>query len=169
MAEDIRREVIGAIPLFGGVLSATLLDGLAAKSNLMVFPAGTTLMSEGDFGVAMYAVAEGSVIVSLIDRHGHEQRVATLGSGDIVGEMSLMTGARRNATVVATTGVTALEITKVALEDILKQAPELIGRFGDVLSRRQAELDRIAADADHDAHTIAYQIRRFFPSVFGDA
>ena len=167
MAEDMRREVIAAIPLFAEVLSAPLLDLLAAKSTIMVFPAGAALMNEGDFGVAMYAMAAGSVVVRLTDRHGNEQTVAVLGPRDIVGEMSLMTGARRNATVVATTDVRALEITKVALEDILRQAPELIDRFGEVLSTRQAELDRIAAESDHGAHDIAHQIRRFFPSIFG--
>ncbi|MEX0852776.1 MAG: cyclic nucleotide-binding domain-containing protein [Bauldia sp.] len=166
MAES-SREVLTATPLFADVLDGPLLDALAAKSTIMVFAAGTTLMTEGDFGMAMFVVTEGSVVVTLRDAGGRERQVARLGPGDIVGEMSLLTGARRNATVVATTEVTALEITKVGLEDILRRAPELIDRFGAMLGARQGELDRIAASSRHDAGTVAQQIRRFFPSIFG--
>jgi CRP-like cAMP-binding protein len=77
--------------------------------------------------------------------------------------MSLLTGARRRATVVAENEVVALEITKVALEEILARAPDLIDGFGTVLSRRQAELNRVAVDvARHDKDDLIHQIRRFF-------
>ncbi len=122
-------------------------------------------MASGDFGVAMYAIVTGRVQVRLV-LEGVERDVAGLGPGDIVGEMSLMTGARRNATVTALSTVTALEITKVALEEILAQAPQLDGRFGAVLASRQAELDRIASEAEHSADDIAGQIRSFFHTVF---
>ena len=72
-----------------------------------------------------------------------KRRLARLGEGDVVGEMSLMTGARRSATVTAAGPVTALEVTKAAIEPILNDEPELVERFAAMLERRRAELDRI--------------------------
>ena len=73
------------------------------------------------------------------DRGKH---IARLGPGAIVGEMSLMTGARRSATVIAATEVEALEVTKPALAPILEASPDLVDRFAAVLKKRQAGLDR---------------------------
>ena len=108
----------------------------------MIFPAGSILMTEGDFATSMFAIVEGTVSVAVADRDGADRHVAELKRGDVVGEMSLMTGARRSATVTATTEVVALEVTKFSLEAILTRAPELIDRFGEILARRQAELDQ---------------------------
>src|SRR5712691_11412571 len=107
------REVFARIPFFAEVLSPADLDGLAAKARECLFPPGAVLMQEEDFGSSMFALVEGEVSVSVDDGYGRSDHVATLSAGDIVGEMSLMTGARRSATVTAVTSVTALEITKV--------------------------------------------------------
>ena len=52
--------------------------------------------------------------------------------------------------------------SKVTFEDMFARRPELIDRFSSVLAGRQAELDRIAADADASAAAIGARIRRFF-------
>lgn len=155
--------ILAAIPLFAEVLDADQIDRLAAKCHEIVFPSGAVLMTEGDFGTSMFALVEGEVSVSLADKHGAPHGVAKLTGGEFVGEMSLLTGARRSATVVALTEVVALEITKVALEEILARAPDLIDQFGLVLSWRQAELDRAAADvANANKDDLVSQIKRFF-------
>jgi CRP-like cAMP-binding protein len=169
MDESERRQVMATVPLFSEVLGPGLLDDLAARAHVAVFPATAALMSEGDFGVSMFVIVDGAVTVAFTDVDSVEHTVATLGAGDIVGEMSLMTGARRNATVTAESAVTALEITKVALEEILARAPELIDRFSVVLCARQAELDRLAADVEHRPQDMAHRIRGFFPAIFGGA
>ena len=156
-------EILTAIPLFADDLNPDQIERLAAKCYVAVFPAGSMLMAEGDFGTSMFAIVEGSVSVTVADKRGDEHGVAALYAGDVVGEMSLMTGARRSATVTAATEVVALEITKFALEEILARAPDLIDSFGEVLARRQAMLDRVAVDvARADKDDIVSQIRRFF-------
>jgi CRP-like cAMP-binding protein len=162
-----RRQVLAKVPLFAEVLGPELLDDLAAKAHVAVFAAAAALMSEGAFGVSMFIIAEGSVTVTFNDSDGVAHAVATLDTGDVVGEMSLMTGARRNATVTARSNVSALEITKVALEEIFARSPELIDGFSVVLCARQAELDRIAADVEDQPHDMARRIRNFFPAIFG--
>jgi CRP-like cAMP-binding protein len=155
--------ILSGIPLFSEVLDDRQLERLANKCHFVVFAPGQMIVAEGDFGTSMFAIVEGSVSVSLDDKRGAAHGVAELKTGDIVGEMSLLTGARRNANVVAETEVSALEITKVALEEILARAPDLIDRFGTVLARRQAQLDRVATEvANANKDDLIHQIRRFF-------
>lgn len=160
--EDIdARNVLARIRLFGETLTPRQLDHLAAQSEPAFFPTGSFLISEGDFGDSMFAIVEGEASVTLHDDHGEEHGVASVKPGEIVGEMSLLTGMRRKATVVAKTDVAALEITKPALEEMFARAPELIDRFGAVLAERQAVLNRVAADAASHKD-FASRIRRFF-------
>ncbi len=162
------RAVVSGIPLFAETLDDDQLRALAHKSAPVIFPAGSILMTEGDFATSMFAIVEGRVAVTVADQAGGVRRVAELSAGDVVGEMSLMTGARRSATVTAESEVTALEVTKFSLEAIIARAPELVDRFGEILARRQAELDEIAAAAaPPQKDDIVSQIRRFFPAVFG--
>jgi CRP/FNR family transcriptional regulator, cyclic AMP receptor protein len=156
-------DILAAIPLFAEVLDADQIERLAARCHVAVFPAGALLMTEGDYGTSMFALVEGKVSVTLADKRGGAHGVADLSAGDFVGEMSLLTGARRSATVTARTEVVAVEITKVALEEVLARAPDLIDRFGLVLTRRRAELDQVAVDVAHaDKDDLVSQIRRFF-------
>jgi CRP-like cAMP-binding protein len=162
MEEYDAHGILTAIPLFAETLDARQVDHLAAQCHLAVYPPDSVMMAEGDFGDRMFAIVDGEVEVTFHDRHGGEHQVAVLRHGDIVGEMSLLTGMRRTATAVTQSEVAALEIGKVAFEEMFARAPELIDRFGAVLAGRQAELNRIAADADADAAAIGARIRRFF-------
>ena len=136
------REVLQKTPFFADVLSAAELDRLAGKVQMRTFPRGVTIVRQGDLGASMFVLVDGKVSVSVHSRSG-EERVATLGSGDVVGEMSLLTGARRNATVVASRQVSALEITKPALEELLVGSADLIARFAETVEQRQAEIEHI--------------------------
>lgn len=160
--EDIDpRAVLAAIPLFAETLDGRQLDHLAAQCEPAFYPAGTFLISEGDFGDRMFAIVSGEASVTLHDDRGDEHGVASVRPGEIVGEMSILTGMRRRATVMATSDVAALEITKPALEEMFSRAPDLIDRFGIVLAEREAILRRVAADAASH-HDFASRIRRFF-------
>jgi CRP-like cAMP-binding protein len=164
-----RSDALAAIPLFSGVLADSERQALVAGCEEVRFPPGQVLMTEGDFGSSMFVIEEGAVSVTASDIHGISRPVAKLGKGDIVGEMSLMTGARRNATVIALTAVGALEIPKPALESVLARRPDLVERFRPELARRQAELDRILAEAKARWHVfglsgeeLVSEMRRFF-------
>jgi CRP-like cAMP-binding protein len=167
------RELLAGIPLIADVLSAQECQLLAANSGRVYFPPGQLLMAEGDFGSSMFILDEGAVSVTASDMRGISRPVTKLSRGDIVGEMSLMTGARRNATVIALSAVEAVEIPKRALEEILARRPELLDRFRPELERRQAELDRVLAEAKARWHVfglsgeeLVSEMRRFFAEVF---
>lgn len=135
------RAVLKTIPFFAGVLDDAEIDMLAARAYFLDFPKGATPIEEDAPGQAMFVIVSGQALVSV---HGEDEPVARLGSGDIVGEMSLLTGARRSATVTAATPLRVIEINKDALAHVLKQAPDLVDRFAALIDRRQRELDKLA-------------------------
>ncbi|HET7714975.1 MAG TPA: cyclic nucleotide-binding domain-containing protein [Bauldia sp.] len=134
------REVIAANPFFAEVLGDTEIDMLAGRALKRDYGHGLELVREDDSGSSLFIVVSGQVDVIAGGQGG--KRIARLGPGAVVGEMSLMTGARRSATVIAATDVTVLEVTKAALAPVFEASPELIGRFAAVLRKRQGELDR---------------------------
>jgi CRP-like cAMP-binding protein len=135
------RDILKSTPFFADVLNDAELDMLAARARFLSFPKGATPIEEDAPGTSMFVIARGKVSVRVT---GDAAPIATLGPGDIVGEMSLLTGARRSATVTALEPVEVLEVNKDALAHVLSQSPTLVGRFVEMLLRRQRELDRIA-------------------------
>jgi CRP-like cAMP-binding protein len=141
------RDVVASVPFFIDVLDFGQLDALgAALAPPRLFPRGTVMMRQGDIGHSMFIIADGKVHVAVHSPSG-DQHVATLASGDIVGEMSLLTGARRSATVTAARKVAAVEIPKPAIEGLIVETPGLIARFAEMMEQRHAELSRIHDDA----------------------
>ncbi len=116
----------------------------------------------------MYIVLEGAVSIT-IDTPTGMQEVAVSATGDVVGEMSLMTGAARTATVTALTELRVLEVGKQAIEDLLKHSPELFERFSRVLAQRQLE-NLAAASRKQDMGTVEGDIlakmKAFFSRAF---
>jgi CRP-like cAMP-binding protein len=163
------QDVLKSVPIFAAVLSADQLAALAGRLGITDFARGTVLMRQGEMGASMFVIVRGAAEVS-VHVAGGKEKVATLGPGDIVGEISLMTGAYRNATVTAAKALTALEITKPALQSILGENPELIPRFAGVIEQRQAEMRRIRKSAAQwdsiglDRHAIENRMRTFYMS-----
>jgi CRP-like cAMP-binding protein len=135
------RAVLKTIPFFAGVLDDAEIDMLAARAYFLDFPKGATPIEEDAPGPAMFVIVAGEAVVGV---HGEDEPVARLGSGDVVGEMSLLTGARRSATVTAATPLRVIEINKEALAHVLQHAPDLVDRFAALIERRQRELDKLA-------------------------
>jgi CRP-like cAMP-binding protein len=136
------REFLGTIPFFAEVLDGRQLDMLAAGAKRVRYQKGDTLIREDDLGESMFALIGGEVEVSVRDGN-KERHVAAIAAGQIVGEMSLLTGARRSATVTAVSEVTAIEIPKTALKPVLDSSPVLYEHFAAMLTKRQKELDRV--------------------------
>lgn len=145
MAMDV-RGVLNSTAFFNVVLDAEQLDALAAGVHARTFAKREVLLRERELGQSMFALIEGKVGVSKHSPQG-ERSVATLGPGDVVGEMSLFTGERRSATVTALGRVVALEIDKTALQPILDAAPKLVDRFAALVEQRHAELANRNQDA----------------------
>lgn len=160
------RDVLGAVPFFAEVLDDRSLDALAAGAKCVEYDRSATILSENDPGELMFVIVSGAVTVSIHDG-GQDRRVATLRDGDIIGEMSLLTGAPRTATVSALRPTVALEIAKPAIAPLLATSPDLAERFAETIERRKAELDGLYGPLHWlrpgvQAGAITEQIRRFF-------
>ncbi len=140
------RGILNATAFFNVVLDAGELDALAAAARVVHFKRGDYLMRQGELGSSMFVLVDGKVAVS-VHEPGGDRVVATLGPGEVVGEMSLVTGDRRSATVKAKGRVATLEITKAAIAPLIAAKPKLAERFATVVEQRHAEL----ANRHHEA------------------
>lgn len=140
-------EILAALhhaSLFNNVLDREQSLELARLSRPVEFARGANLMVQGEAASSMFIILEGAARVSVLGQGNDPREVAVLATGDVVGEMSLMTGAPRNATVTALTRLRALEITKDPVESLLKKSPNLLQRFSHVLAKREEERAAIA-------------------------
>jgi CRP-like cAMP-binding protein len=168
-ANEVRRALHHA-SLFANVLNEEQSAELAELSKRVEFPRGSNLMQQGEAAASMFIILEGAARVSVLGQNNDPREVAVLAAGDVVGEMSLMTGEPRNATVTALTRVRVLEITKRPIEVLLRASPELLQRFSHVLAKRaqerQAIADRTIQVAAVEQDLMA-RMRNFFARVLG--
>jgi CRP/FNR family transcriptional regulator, cyclic AMP receptor protein len=91
---------LGAIPYFDG-LDAAALQRLGASMRSRRFRRGEVIFHMGDPGDALFVILSGDVKISLPSATGEEAILATLGAGDVFGELSLLDGAPRSASATA--------------------------------------------------------------------
>jgi small-conductance mechanosensitive channel len=136
-----RMEAIAAVD-FLRVLPEGARRRLAEGSRLRLYAPGETIIQEGQGGEELFIVERGEVRVTVGALHGAEAEVARLSVHDFFGEMSLMTGEQRRATVRAVGEVELLVIGKPDFAGVLEQNPALAKAVSDVLAKRQQELER---------------------------
>ncbi len=124
------------------LLSPSQLGRLLADARLLRFGRGEHIINQGDEGRSMFILVHGQAEVYL-QVGGVEKHVATLRDGDYCGEMSLLTGEVRTATVQARTDCEMWEIGKETLADILAENQNLLERLSEILAKRKMEVDGI--------------------------
>src|SRR5947207_5737511 len=110
------RAILRGEPLFQ-CLSDTQIDNLVKQSHLDHFGRGERVIEEGAEGDSMFILLRGAAEVS-VSKNGSAIPVATLNSGDCFGEMSLLTGERRSATVRAQVDCYVMEIGKTVMAEV---------------------------------------------------
>lgn len=165
------EELARRIRLLAGV---DLFDSLAederrALAEAMVpasFVRGSTITRQGRTAHWLYLLVSGQAEVWL-ERDGERSRLATLEPGSVIGEMGMMTGSPRRATVTAKTQVECLRLDKQGFEQVLRARPDIAGEISAVIASRQTEID--AAERRHDGlerarqkDAIGARIRAFF-------
>jgi small-conductance mechanosensitive channel/CRP-like cAMP-binding protein len=133
-----RVDALARVDVFRA-LDAEKVDKLARRLRQVMFGPGEVILRQGDPGDSLYVVRGGQVAVQ-IGVLGASKEIATLGDGQFFGEMSLMTGESRAATVVAKTDVECYIVDKEVFGEIVQEKPELAGIISDILSRRQVDL-----------------------------
>jgi len=118
-------------------LPAEELAQIAEIAEEQEFVAGDPIFGEGEPGDALYLVVEGQVRV-----HKSSKLLATLGVRDVVGEMAVLDGEPRSASVTTVSDAALLKIGRDDFRDILSERPEIAMGVIKVLSRRLRETSR---------------------------
>lgn len=114
---------------------------LAERAQTRPFSAGETVVRQGDTTTELYLVLRGEVVVLLENDDAVENEVTRIGVGGFFGEMALITGEPRRATVKVSRDSELLVIDHTAFESVLQETPEVVEALSKVLAERQVELD----------------------------
>jgi small-conductance mechanosensitive channel len=131
-------------------LTAAERDSLAGCLRRAAFGRGEKIIRQGERGDSLFVILRGRVEVRVASG-GQEEVVDTLGAGSIFGEMSLLTGAPRSATVRAVDDVEVVPVTVEAFRRIVAENPAVLAAMTEVVGRRRSRLD----EAIHEAETEA--------------
>jgi small-conductance mechanosensitive channel/CRP-like cAMP-binding protein len=131
------------------ILPQEVLERLSLKVHRAPFTEGEIITRQGSEPHWLYIILKGIVSVNVYNED-LESEVARLGEGDFFGEMSIMTGERRSATVIALTDVLCLRIDKDAFQEIIQQYPEIAEHIAKVLAERKAKLDSVKINLDKE-------------------
>ena len=169
---QVAVELLSQLHFFGD-LDGDVIGQLAAAAGHQHFGAGEVLVREGDGGDSLFVVEHGRVRVTKAgdDADAGSVTLATLTKGAFFGEMSLLTGAPRSATVTSDGGCEVLVISKEALAPLLAHDPQLAEQLSAAVMARQADTaatledrrdrDRSHRDAPAEA-SLLQRIRAFF-------
>ncbi|HFE64666.1 MAG TPA: cyclic nucleotide-binding domain-containing protein [Caldithrix sp.] len=138
-------EVLKKVPFFR-TLGRGGIDFIVERLKFKTFDADETICKIGDPGDKMYIIISGKVnVVVKTDESKEETIIATLGSGDYFGEMALLTGEPRSATVVTTEPAEMFILNKADFDLIVERYPSITLSMGKIMSQRLAETLKKAA------------------------
>ncbi|MET0593972.1 MAG: mechanosensitive ion channel family protein [Polyangiaceae bacterium] len=145
-----RLAALQSVDLFAQ-LSDEEKGRLADAARFAPFSAGEIVTRQGSPAHWLYILTKGRAEVRLSGAAGEEKKVAELKAPSFFGEMALMTGAPREATVVAITDVECMRVDKDDFKQILGERPELAQEMSKVLAERRVELVAVRDNLDAEA------------------
>src|SRR6185503_17642987 len=134
-------DVIRNIPIFSA-LSREDVAKVLGKMEETVFPGGATIFAQGEQGEAFYLIQSGAVQVVVDSGAGNSEVVAVLGPRDWFGEMALMSGEPRSATIITVKEAILWRLRREDWDDLVEKHPTWLLQFCATLSKRLAHLDR---------------------------
>jgi CRP/FNR family cyclic AMP-dependent transcriptional regulator len=118
-ADPATVKALGATDLFSS-LSKRSLDAVAANARIVEHPAGKVITAEGDAGVGFHLITAGTATIAI----GGADR-AEIGPGRYFGEISLIDGGPRSATITAKTDVTTVSMATWDFRPVLESEPDV--------------------------------------------
>jgi branched-chain amino acid transport system substrate-binding protein len=131
---------------------------------------GEWIVQQGDSGSSLFIIEEGVVSIRVsFDQRSRPVEVARLGAGKFFGEMALLTGEKRTATVVAVAEARLYEVTKEDIAPLIEQEPAISRRLSELLSQRKmaTEAKKPGETDDFDKENFASQIFTRIQNFFG--
>jgi len=132
---------------FFQMLQESQIDRILRHARVLRFGRGEKVIEQGSSGHSMFILLDGEADVFVRVENGTDTRVATLRTGDYCGEMSLLTGEPRSATVIAKSDCEMCEIEKNVFGSILQENEDLVQELGELLARRRMENEGILASS----------------------
>lgn len=163
------RKLLRELPFFR-VLSDAERETLALGMRYAPFARGEVMTRQGADAHWLYLMEDGEAVVQVADGD-LQKEVGRLKAPTVFGEMSLLTGEPRSATVIATTDSECFRLDKAVFQEVLAARPELAEKFANLLAERRGALDaaREGLDAEaaaarqaKEANALLARIRRFF-------
>ncbi|HYJ61153.1 MAG TPA: cyclic nucleotide-binding domain-containing protein [Actinomycetota bacterium] len=141
-ARRSRREtaaLLARVPLLARLSKRHLLE-LAADADQVALEPGQTVVEEGMLGEAMFVVLTGSAVVTR-----RRRRVGQILPGDFFGELSVIDGGPRSATVRAETGLTLLRLSRATVRRLIEEDPAIAITILEVMVGRLRQISRATA------------------------
>lgn len=133
-----RLSALSSIDLFSNLTEEDRTE-LAVKLERAPFARGATITQEGAVAHHLYMILSGDISVRVGGLEDHRE-VSRLKAGDFFGEMALLTGERRSATLVALTDVNCYRLNAGVFRALLERRPDVAERVAQVLADRQTSL-----------------------------
>ena len=140
------HSLLRDVPLFSEVPAHHLRE-LARTAQYLSFPAGETIIREGEFGATLYVIRSGRVDVVRDSGRSSGVVLASLGPGEFFGELSLFDAGPRSATVVATEDTETVVLSHAGVLQLVKRHPEVATALLKSLSRRLRTADNLLENA----------------------
>jgi len=139
--QPMSEDTLARVDLFS-TLNKKELQELTKSCQERSYPAGTTILSQGDTGVGLYVLKSGKVrVIQANNPDRAETELAVVGPGDVLGEMALLDDLPRSASVVSIDDVTALLLPIWEFRSILRSHPDIALKLLAVLSRRLRKVE----------------------------
>ena len=146
--ELLKAEIfneLGKVEMFKLLNDEQMLK-LAESSTKHLYSKGELLVHQGDSGDSLLIISEGSVEVYISDSSGRKTHLADLHEGDYFGEMSLLTGEPRSASVSAISETEVIVVRKEGLADLLETEPSILEPLSEMLEKRLEDISSIVMD-----------------------
>ena len=152
--DERRLRVIQNIQLFAN-LSHEEHEFLATKLRYAPFTRGEVMTRQGAAAHWLYIILQGEASVRVSNEAGLDREVQRLYDGSFFGEMSLMTGEPRSATVVALSDVECYRLDKEVFQSVIRKNPALAERIAELLAARSVEIMNVKRDlGESDASSL---------------
>jgi small-conductance mechanosensitive channel/CRP-like cAMP-binding protein len=145
-----RLDALAKVDLFRA-LSPDELSALANQLAHAPFARGDIITRQGSSAHWLYLLVAGEAEVWLEGENGERRLLSTLGPGSVFGEMGMMTGEPRRATVIARSDVECYRLDRQSFEATLRNRPAIAEEISQILAAREAELDRARQDLEATA------------------
>lgn len=136
-----RMQALAGIPFFAALPDAERAE-IAERLQYAPFARGDVITKQGNAAHWLYIVAYGDGEVVYEPPQGAPQVIGSVGPGEIFGEMALISGEARSATVIARTDVECYRLDRASFQELIAGRPEIAEQVKQVMGARRTDLER---------------------------